>query len=266
MRWAYRIPGPHGLAGAWEVRKIKIYRNEWKYCCSMGELKVLESRLDAVMDRDEYGGEDGRYRIHSLYFDDYKDTCVKENDMGLSERVKYRVRYYNERSDMMRLERKEKLDGRCHKTSCSITEEELRQIMAGNASEVFWQTEKPLLKLFCVRCMTGLLAPRAVIDFERTAYVEKITNIRITVDRNISVADDFDHFADGEYIRYPLQEAGWHVLEVKFDHILPAHLKHIITERHLIQSSFSKYSLGRRKLQMMGRQSVDGAYTGVCVK
>ncbi len=234
--------------------KVKVYRNEWKYCCGMNELQVIGSRLDAVMDRDEYGGADGRYCIHSLYFDDYKDTGARANDLGLSERVKYRVRYYNDRSDRMRLERKEKADGRCHKESCPITAEELAMIMEGRAGEVFWRTDEPLLRRFCVRCMTGLLAPKAMIDFERRAYVEKITNIRITIDQNISAADDFEHFTDGNYLRYPLQEAGQHVLEVKFDHILPSYIKHIVTEHHLIQSSFSKYSLGRKKLQAMGRQ------------
>lgn len=232
---------------------MKVYRNEWKYCCGLNELKVIGNRLDAVMDRDEYGGPEGRYRIHSLYFDDYKDICAQANDLGLSERVKYRVRYYNDRSDRMRLERKEKSDGRCHKESCPITAGQLAMIMEGRAGEVFWQTEEALLRRFCARCMTGLLAPRVVIDFERSAYVEKITNIRITMDQNISVADDFGHFADGAYLRYPLQDAGQHVLEVKFDYILPSYIKHIVTDHHLIQSSFSKYSLGRKKLQAMGR-------------
>lgn len=235
------------------MRTIKVYRNEWKYCCSLNELQIIGSRLDAVMDKDEYGGADGRYRIRSLYFDDYTNACARANDLGLSERVKYRVRYYNDRSDRLRLERKEKSEGRCHKTSCPITAEELALIMAGRAGEVFWRTDEPLLQMFCVRCMTGLLAPAAVIDFERRAYVEKITNIRITMDQNISVSDDFGRFTDGGYLCYPIQEAGEHVLEVKFDHILPSYIKHIVTDRHLIQSSFSKYALGRKTLQRMGR-------------
>ena len=88
---------------------------------------------------------------------------------------------------------------------------------------------------------------------ERTAYGDEITNIRITMDEKISVSDDFDHFLDGDYIRCPVQERRKHVLEVKFDYVLPNHIKHIVTNRNLIQTSFSKYGLGRQKLQNMGR-------------
>ena len=97
----------------------------------------------------------------------------------------------------------------------------------------------------------------SVFDHEKLRNLLKdfyeITNIRITLDENISVSDDVSHFADGDYIRYPIQEKGQHVLEVKFDYILPGYIKHIVTGRNMVQSSFSKYSLGRKTLQKMGR-------------
>lgn len=231
----------------------RIFRNEWKYCCTINDLSIISTRLESALERDTHSNSDGKYIVHSLYFDDYKDSAVKANDAGISERVKYRIRCYGDRFDCMRLERKEKEGGRCHKESCLILPDEFQKIMEGNAQDVFWQTENNLLKQFCARCMDGYLRPKAVIDFERTAYVEEITNIRITLDENISVSDHVAQFTDGDYIRYPIQEKGQHVLEVKFDHILPGYIKHIITGRNLIQSSFSKYSLGRKTLQKMGR-------------
>lgn len=214
---------------------------------------MIGSRLGAILERDIHSGQDGKYLIHSLYFDDFKDSAVKANDAGISKREKYRIRCYGNQYDFMKLECKEKEGGRCHKETCLLSPAEYQKIMDGNAEEVFWQTEKPLLKQFCVRCMNGYLRPKAIIDFERVAYVEEITNIRITLDENISVSDDFSHFTDGNYIRYPIQEKGQHVLEVKFDYILPGYIKHIVTGRNMVQSSFSKYSLGRKTLQKMGR-------------
>lgn len=231
----------------------KKYRNEWKYSCGANDLAVIANRLSAILSVDANSGEDGKYEIHSLYFDDYQDACAKENDAGVSERFKYRIRYYGREYDSMKLERKEKIDSRCYKESCPISLEEYREILSGNADGLFWQTEQPLLKQFCVRCMTRGFAPKAMIDYERTAYVEEIANIRITIDENISVSDDFAHFTDGSYIRYPVQEKQQHVLEVKFDDILPSYIRHAITNRHLVQSSFSKYGLGRKKLQAMGK-------------
>lgn len=206
-----------------------------------------------MLERDSHSNPDGKYAVHSLYFDDYKDSAMKANEAGISERMKYRIRYYGDQVDFMRLERKEKVCGRCHKESSIISLNDFQKIMEGNVQELLWQTDNDLLKQFCVRFMNGYLRPKAVIDFERTAYVEKITNIRITLDENISVSDNVSHFSDGDYIRYPIQEKEQHVLEVKFDYILPGYIKHIVTGRNLIQSSFSKYSLGRKTLQKMGR-------------
>ena len=69
-----------------EVKTIKIYRNEWKYSLTNQELSTLKSRLSQVMEFDPHTPSGGRYLIHSLYFDDYKDTSVYTTDSGLSKR------------------------------------------------------------------------------------------------------------------------------------------------------------------------------------
>lgn len=232
---------------------IKKYRNEWKYCCTIHDLNIMGRRLEALLERDQHCVQNGKYEVHSLYFDDYKNNAVKKNDAGISERMKYRIRYYGNQYESMRLERKEKAAGYCYKENCLLSMEEYQKIMEGNTEEVFWKTEKALLKQFCIQSINGHLRPKVVIDYERTAYVEEITNLRITLDENISVSDDLLHFTQGDYVRYPLQEKGEHILEVKFDYILPGYIKHIVTDRNLIQTSFSKYALGRKKLQNMGR-------------
>ena len=222
------------------VLKIRKYRNEWKYCCSANDVRMINNRLSTILYKDIHSDDNGKYKIHNLYFDDYKNTCTKENDAGISKRFKYRIRYYGNQCEYMKLECKEKINGYCHKESCQLSLQEYRMIMEDKAYELIWQTEEPLLKRFCVHCMTRGFTPKAIIDYERTAYIEEITNIRITLDENISVSDDFSHFLDGDYIRYPVQEKGQHVLEVKFDYIMPGYIKHIITNRKLVNSSFSK--------------------------
>ncbi len=231
---------------------IKKYRNEWKYRCTLSDAGIISNRLTALLDKDSYGN-DGKYEVHSLYFDDYKDSGARENDAGVSKRFKYRIRYYNEQHQFMKLECKEKAGGFCHKESCPITPEEYWKIVEGATDELFWQTEKPLLQKFCLRCMTKKLEPKAIIHYERTAYVDEIVNIRITLDTNISVSNDYLNFTDSDYMRYPIQEKEESVLEVKFDDILPNYIRHIVTNRHLIQTAFSKYCIGRKKLQSMGR-------------
>lgn len=200
------------------------------------------------MEQDIHSGLDGKYAVHSLYFDDYQDSCAADNDAGVSKRAKYRIRYYGDHSDSLQLERKEKLHGRCHKETCSLTVDQYHMILNGDAHELFWNTDQSLLRQFCTLCMTKRTVPRIMIDYERTAYVEKISNVRITLDENISASWDWQQFLTGDYLRYPIQDRGQHVLEVKFDEILPAYIPRIINGRELIQTSFSKYYLGRKRL------------------
>lgn len=234
------------------MKADKIYRNEWKYICSSARLEVLEQRLAAVLEKDIHSSPSGNYEIHSLYFDDYQDTCAKENEAGLPKRFKYRIRYYGACPEKLRLEYKEKLYGRCHKESCDLTPEVYRDILEGRACELFWKTENPLLQRFCVDVMTKMFMPKAIVDYERTAYVEPIANVRITLDKNISVSADAEHFTDGDYQKYPLLPEGQHVLEAKFDYVLPQYLKRLIPDRNgLVQTAFSKYYMGRTVLQSL---------------
>ena len=233
---------------------IKKYRNEWKYCCTEKDLGIIEQRLAAIMERDSNADAGGKYEIHSLYFDDYKDTCAKENEAGISDRLKYRVCYYGSGYDFLKLECKQKKDGRCYKESSPLSLQEYQKIVDGDTEELFWQTNDPLLKRFCAGSLSRRLLPRAIVDYERIAYVEEITNVRITLDMNISVSDEYSYFLDGTYMRYPVLDRGRHVLEVKFDYILPGYIRHIISNRNLIQSAFSKYYLGRKILQGTGKQ------------
>jgi hypothetical protein len=212
-------------------------------------LAIIKARLEAVLEPDSNTNQDGVYEIHSLYFDDLYDTCMRDNNQGLSERSKYRIRYYGDNPNFMRLEKKEKWQERCHKESCEISLQQFHQIVEGKAEEVLYNTDDLFLKKFCVECLTRGFMPKAIVDYVRIAFVEPITNVRITLDTNISVSDEIEEFLTGDYTRFPLQEARKQVLEVKFDYILPSYIRHVISHRELVRSSYSKYYLGRKQLQ-----------------
>lgn len=225
----------------------KKYRNEWKYECREADLARLEARLSSGLIPDAHG-TDGRYSVHSLYFDDLMDSCVGDTDSGISRRYKYRVRFYDTYSGFLLLEKKEKYDGRCHKKSCVLSPEEFEALLGEDFSELMWQTEKPVLKEFCLHAITRGFRPKVIIDYERSAYVEPITNVRITVDRNISASDCCEKFLEGDYLKRAVLPEKSHVLEVKFDDILTSHIRHLVSDSCLVQSAFSKYTMGRRAL------------------
>ena len=227
---------------------IKKYRNEWKYSLTNQELSLLKSRISEVMELDSHTPAKGRYIIHSLYFDDYKDTSVYTTDSGLSKRFKWRIRYYDEDLNYIVLERKEKLASRCHKKSCRLTLEEYEKIVTGNITDLVYETDKKLIKELARDMLLYDYRPKVIIDYERIAYVEEITNVRITFDMKISASYDLEHFIDGDYTRFYINPSGINVLEVKFDEILPSYIRKIVESYGFKQTSFSKYYYGRRIL------------------
>jgi len=220
---------------------MKRYRNEWKYYCNQKQDFILNSKLSTILKYD-HNSKDGKYYVHSLYFDDYNNESAKTTEAGDSERFKWRIRYYNDDIKTLKLELKEKHYGRCYKESCPLTIEEYNAIMNNEISFLFWHTKKQLLKTFCLSMMDRLFTPKVIIDYERVAYVEDIKNIRITFDRNITSSYEIDKFLEGNYYKLPVSSIN--VLEVKFDDILPSYIKKIISSDCNDQTSFSKYYNG----------------------
>lgn len=209
----------------------------------------MKQRLAAILEYDSHVGENGKYEIHSLYFDDYKDSSARENIAGEGKRFKYRIRYYGMEADRLWLEKKEKQNSYCYKRKCAISREEYQLIMQGQTFEVFWNTKEQLIKEFCIDIVTKRFVPRVIINYEREAFVEIVSNIRITLDYNISASDELERFLYGDYLKIPVLEKKKHVLEVKFDDVLPSHIKAVLQAEALGQQSFSKYYLGRIAVQ-----------------
>ena len=86
----------------------KQYRHEYKYYLDACQSAVLESRCSLLLPRDSHAGSCGSYQIKSLYFDDWDNSCYYENEDGVDERSKFRIRYYNQNLEYISLEKKSK--------------------------------------------------------------------------------------------------------------------------------------------------------------
>ena len=70
------------------------FRHELKFLVTRGEGFALSSRFSALFARDGHAGADGRYEVHSLYFDTPDDRALREKLYGLRDKEKFRLRYY----------------------------------------------------------------------------------------------------------------------------------------------------------------------------
>lgn len=225
------------------------YRVENKYLVTQADLAVLAGRLRTVLPFDPHQKGD-RYEIRSVYFDDAEDRCMAENEAGADEREKFRIRTYGPGSQVVHLEIKEKRRGMTKKRSCDLSRQEAERILDGAFPLAFDGRKELNLLHLQMRC--SHLRPKALIAYERTAFVYPVGNVRITFDCNISASGFCRTFFDPRYPgAVPVLPAGIHILEVKYDELLPDFIAELLELRTLQQTAFSKYYLGR--LAMAGQ-------------
>lgn len=229
-----------------EVSNIQ-YRVEKKYLVSDGDLALLWKRLQPVMPLDAHQSGSS-YEIRSVYFDDYRDRCLDENDAGVDNRQKYRVRTYGTDDSPIHLEIKEKLRGYTRKEACDLAREEFENLLCAG-SDIPFGDRKPLNQLL-LRMRCSKMEPKVLIVYERTAFVHPSGNVRITFDRNIAASRACDTLFDERVSGLiPILPAGMHVLEVKYDEFLPDMIARQLELGKLRQTAFSKYYLGRLAIQ-----------------
>ena len=130
------------------------------------------------------------------------------------------------------------------KEACRITEEQCDQLMKRKPVTELSEGQE-LLRRFLLERRLLLLEPKVVVEYERTPYVYEAGNVRITFDRNISSAPSAG-FLDGSGIRRSIMQQNMHVLEVKYDEVLPHAILDVVTGgQQFSRTSFSKYALCR---------------------
>ena len=216
------------------------YRHEYKYMLDAVQRQILLIRADGLMQRDSHAGRDGIYTIRSLYFDDAADTCLHENEAGTDPRSKFRIRYYNQDTGFIRLEKKCKYKGMTRKESCSLTAEETGRLAAGRFLPVSADMPDSKKRLLLELQRRGL-QPKVIVTYTRVPFVYPAGNVRITFDGNLTSSDETVRFLSGDYRQRPVLPPGQSILEVKWDELLPLHIKERIQLDTLQWAPFSKY-------------------------
>ncbi|HOP99347.1 MAG TPA: polyphosphate polymerase domain-containing protein [Acetivibrio clariflavus] len=218
-------------------------RHEYKIFIDHFDYMTIRPKLKALIPQDINAGQNGEYKIRSLYFDNSDDKALWEKISGINMREKFRIRCYNDDYDFIKLEKKCKFNGLCSKVSERITKEEVRRIIEG---DVKWMLDsgRPLLSELYVKMKTEQLRPKIIVDYIREPFVYKAGNIRTTIDRNIKTSIRNIDILDPN-VPMVTAEGNLMILEVKYDNFIPAFISDIINIENRQTSSFSKYVVSR---------------------
>ena len=218
-------------------------RHEVKHQISPQEDLVLASRLGKLFPRDGHAGPDGSYRVTSLYFDTPYDTALREKLDGVDRREKFRLRYYGERPDFLKLEKKFKVNGLCGKRSARLTWSEAERLLSGEDAFLLERGE-PLLSELYHKLRGTLLRPRTVVCYDREAFLYAPGNVRVTLDYGIRTGMACTDFLDPDCVTIPAGDAPV-ILEVKWDAFLPSVIRDAVQVPGTHTSAFSKYAACR---------------------
>ena len=217
-------------------------RHEWKHLITAADRIAVRQRMGAVGQPDGHG-QNGKYLVRSLYFDNLQDKALQEKRNGISRREKFRIRLYDLDDSLIRLECKRKTAGLGHKDSCLLTADETRSILAGDTGWMA-QDPRPLVRELRKKMQTQGLRPRTLVDYTREAFVYPAGNVRVTLDYGIRTGLGRTDLLDPTCPTVPVPGDPI-LLEVKWDAFLPAVIRDMIQLEGVRSTAFSKYAACR---------------------
>lgn len=211
-------------------------RFELKYVLTPEQVDFFRRRLERHMQVDQYG----LTSIASLYYDTQDGRLIRQSMEKPPFKEKIRLRSYGLATDVspVFLELKRKADGVVYKRRIQTTVP---------AAEAFFNREHNLddagqigREITYFRDYYRELAPSCLIIYDRTAYIEPVSTLRLTIDDNPRYrTEDLDLRVSMEGIS--LLPPGYAVLEVKVQEAVPLWLSALLDEGKIYKRSFSKY-------------------------
>lgn len=132
--------------------------------------------------------------------------------------------------------------GYIFKEAAPLTRKEVEMILNGRY-EFLLKSPYPLCREFYIECISHMMRPRVIVDYEREPWIMDTGTVRITMDSNVRAAvGSFDIF-DASLPTISVLEPGKLVMEVKYTEFLPRILKDILPPKAAEFAAVSKYVL-----------------------
>ena len=225
------------------IKTMKRY--EIKYILSREQISYLISALQGHMEVDQYG----KTSIASIYFDTPDDRLIRTSIEKPAFKEKIRARSYGlaKTNQPVFLELKRKADGIVYKRRVQIKEEDLPSFF--ESAQKVDRNDQIGKEILYFKTYYHNLRPKILIIYDRVAYFQKDSDLRLTIDENprYRLKDLNLHTSlDGE----PLLADGGGILEIKVQDAMPLWLTSILSAGKIYRGSFSKVGEAYKKCLM----------------
>lgn len=214
-------------------------RYEIKYLLSKDTYQEFLKRIEGKLELDKYG----HTLIRSIYYDTDDDLLIKRSIEKNNYKEKLRIRTYGLNNKKVFLEIKKKYLDKVYKRRIDMDYENVDSFFKEKkdssqiGKEIIYFYEK-----------YKNLKPKMLIMYERDAYFQKGTDLRITFDKNIGYRNSnivFDN--DLDYKKIIKDDLV--LMEIKVLNAIPLWLVKILSELKIYKTSFSKYGLSYKDLE-----------------
>lgn len=210
-------------------------RHEIKYLLTEEQYRSLRAAMEGRCRADVYG----KSRIRNLYFDTPDWRIIRASMERPAYKEKLRLRSYvkAEKDTKVFLEIKKKYKSVVYKCRVSLTELEAERFIRGAGSLPPSQIAK---EIGAFARLYPDLAPAVYLSYDREAFYENGTDLRITFDRNIRWRRENLSLRAESYGETVLPE-GKVLMELKTCEAIPLWLVAFLSEERLYKTHFSKY-------------------------
>lgn len=231
----YNLDQPSGI--------LRVLRQEHKFRMNPIQVLTAAHTLASVLQADRNNGTNG-YMVRSLYFDTLNNYDFRTKVNGLDCRRKIRLRIYNTANATAKLEMKQKQSHFQLKRSISIRREDAIALTKGHY-DVLLRYDDP----FAMECYglmsTRYYVPKAIVEYNRKAFVVPTNDIRITFDSRIVATESAFDLFDEKLCQTPVGHVNDTILEVKYNGFLFSYIKDMLRRVDKSPLAASKYCMAR---------------------
>lgn len=215
------------------MTKYVFQRYELKYLLTLRQYCALKAEILNHLIRDKFG----KTTIQSLYYDTPDNRLIRTSIEKPIFKEKLRLRCYNlnDSDKEIYVEMKRKYDGMVYKRRIACKENEAEMLFDGKV-----QTSQIGKELEYFLKFYGELLPKILILYDREAFVDAKSDLRVTFDKNIRYrTKDLNLHTSLEGEELLSEDAV--LMELKTGEAVPLWFCALLDREHVRKTSFSKY-------------------------